>query len=66
MINKAKIQKEEIGYSASIENLWIFTQGDTLDELYKNLKEARDLYYADDNNFEKNKTSNQKSFELVF
>jgi predicted RNase H-like HicB family nuclease len=40
-----KIIKESVWYSAFIEDLWIFTEGDTFEDLLSNLKEAIELYY---------------------
>ena len=38
------IIKEEAGYSASAFDHGIFTQGETFEELLKNIKEATELY----------------------
>lgn len=42
-----KVIKENIWYSSVISDFWIFTQGDTFEELIKNMKEALELYYED-------------------
>lgn len=38
------IKEEEGGYSASAFDHGIFTQGDTFEELLKNIREATELY----------------------
>jgi predicted RNase H-like HicB family nuclease len=42
------VNKEEIGYSANAVNFFITTQGDSFDELLKNIREAVDLYFEDE------------------
>ncbi len=39
------IKEDEGGYSASSFDYGIFTQGETFEELLKNIKEATELYY---------------------
>lgn len=45
------VQQEERGYSASIEALHIFTQGDTMDELISNVREAIELHYEEEKDY---------------
>ena len=42
-----KISKEGKYYSASAVGFFIVTQGKTLDELSKNIREATELYFED-------------------
>jgi predicted RNase H-like HicB family nuclease len=43
-----KVCKEDDGYSASAMGYPIFTQGDTFEELVKNIQEATSLYFEDE------------------
>ncbi len=45
------ITPEDIGYSAAIPTLHIYTQGDTFDELLHNLYEALELYYEEEKEY---------------
>ena len=40
---------EESGYVAVCDDIFVVTQGETLDEVTKNLKEAIELYFEDEN-----------------
>lgn len=42
-----KIKKETDGYSAECVELSVFTQGDTMDELNKNMQEALNLHLSE-------------------
>jgi predicted RNase H-like HicB family nuclease len=42
-----KISKKGKYYTASAKDFFIVTQGKTLDELTKNIKEATELYFED-------------------
>ena len=39
---------EESGYVAVCDDIFVVTQGETLDEVTKNLKEAIELYFEDE------------------
>jgi len=43
-----KISKKGKYYTASARDFFIVTQGKTLDELTKNIKEATELYFEDE------------------
>ncbi len=43
-----KISKKGKYYTASADGFFIVTQGKTLDELSKNIKEATELYFEDE------------------
>ena len=43
-----KISKKGKYYTASAKDFFIVTQGKTLDELSKNIKEATELYFEDE------------------
>jgi predicted RNase H-like HicB family nuclease len=44
------VTTEDGGYTASAVNAFIVTQGDTFDELLKNIQDATSLYFAEDKN----------------
>ncbi len=59
------ISKEGRYYTASAEGFFIVTQGKTLDELSKNIREATELYFEDEKrNDAKGKRSNFKYISL--
>lgn len=49
-----KISKKGKYYTASANDFFIVTQGKTLDELSKNIKEATELYFEDESPKSKN------------
>jgi len=54
-----KITKDKKGYTASATGFFIVTQGKTLDELSKNIREATELY------FENSKPKIKNSFNSI-
>ncbi|MBI4155672.1 MAG: type II toxin-antitoxin system HicB family antitoxin [Candidatus Zambryskibacteria bacterium] len=54
-----KILKEGKHYTASAVGFFIVTQGKTLDELSKNIREATELYFED------HKTKSKKNFNSI-
>lgn len=45
---EVKINKEKKWYSASIFDLWVFTQGENFEELLINLEDALKTHYAEE------------------
>jgi len=54
-----KISKKGKNYTASAVGFFIVTQGKTLDELSKNIREATELYFED------NKTKSKNNFNSI-
>jgi predicted RNase H-like HicB family nuclease len=59
---KIQVTKEKIGYSASVDEYSIYTQGDTFEELTQNITEAISLRFEGSKN---PKVELLRSFEIV-
>ena len=59
-----KISKEGKHYTASAKGFFIVTEGKTLDELSKNIREATELYFEDHKNSKSKKDFNSISLNL--
>ena len=59
-----EISKEGKHYTASALNFFIVTQGKTLDELSKNIREATELYFEDSKRIKSKKNFNSISLNL--
>ncbi len=60
----AIIEKTETGFSSYISDLGVFTTGRSLTELRENLKEALELLFEDEENFEVSLTDIEMQFDL--
>ena len=45
---EVKINKEKKWYSASIFDIWVFTQGDTFEDLLTNIEDALMTHYTEE------------------
>lgn len=59
-----KISKEGKQYTASALDFFIVTQGKTLDELSKNIREATELYFKNNKKSKSKKNFNSISLNL--
>ena len=59
-----KVTKEGKYYTASAEGYFIVTQGKTLDELSKNIREATELYFEDNKKSKSKGSPNYISLDL--